>query len=97
MGKWQYFLNSLATVGGNLALLMAIMFIMLGLVVHILHGDGKDNAQVTPVILSTFSGFSGALLGLLRGRVSDTNPLPGGGTTSTTTITENKATNDGSK
>lgn len=92
MGKWQYFLNSLATVGGNLFLLMLFVLITLALVVHILHGDNKDSSQVTTVILSTFSAFSGALLQALRGRTTDTNPLPGGGSTSTTSqvITETK-------
>lgn len=74
MQKWQAFLNSISTPGGNLLLLAVFVSCLLGLVLHVLH-HGDDN-QVTTVILSTFSGFSGALLQALRGRSSDIPSIP---------------------
>ena len=85
-GKWQYFLTSLATSGGNLFLLVSFVILLLALVLHVLH-DSTSNGQVTTVILSTFSAFSGALLQALRGRSGDTNPIPGGTTTTAVTTT----------
>lgn len=74
MPKWQFFLNSLATPGGNLFLLVAFVSLLLALVLHVLHHS--DSGQTTTVILSTFSGFSGALLQALRGRSSDIPAAP---------------------
>ena len=84
-GKWQYFLNSFATVGGNLFLLVFFVLILLGLVLHILHHG--DTNQVGTVVLTTFAAYSGALLQALRGRTTDTNPLPGG-TVASSTVTQ---------
>jgi hypothetical protein len=86
-GKWQYFLNSLATVGGNLLVLVLFVLLLLGLVLYVLHDTGA-NAQIVTVVLSTFSGFAGALLQALRGRSTDTNPSTGGGTSTSSTTTE---------
>jgi FtsH-binding integral membrane protein len=86
-GKWQYFLNSLATVGGNLFLLAIFVGVFLGLVLFVLH-DTSANVQVVTTITSAFTGFSGALLLALKGRTTDTNPSTGGGTTTSSTTTE---------
>lgn len=83
MAKWQTFLNSLSTPGGNLLLLCIFVASLLTLVIHVLHHG--DNGQVATVILSTFSGFSGALLQALRGRTSDIPSSPGTSTTTTST------------
>jgi hypothetical protein len=72
MQKWQQFLNSISTPGGNLLLLAFYVAALLALVIHVLHH--ADNGQIVTVILSTFSGFSGALLQALRGRTSDIPP-----------------------
>lgn len=74
MTKWQFFLSSLSTPGGNLFLLVVFVGLLLALVLHVLHHS--DSGQVTTVILSTFSGFSGALLQALRGRSSDIPTTP---------------------
>jgi hypothetical protein len=86
---WQKFLDSLATKGGNLFVLSLFVASLLLLVLHVLHrGGGSD--PVTTVLLSTFSGFSGALLAALTGQVggqrkTDSNgaptPIPNGGAT----------------
>lgn len=81
MTRWQQFLTSLSTPGGNLFLLVTFVVLLLVLVFHILHSSG--DAQVTTVILSTFSAFSGALLQAFKGRSSD---LP-----NTSTLTTNTA------
>lgn len=86
-GKWQYFLNSLATVGGNLLVLVLFVLLLLGLVLHVLHDQGA-NGQIVTVVLSTFSGFAGALLQALRGRSTDMNPSTSGGTSTSSTTTE---------
>ena len=86
-GKWQYFLNSLATVGGNLFVLFICFVGMLGLVLYTLH-DANSNVQIVATLTTTFGNFSGALLLCLKGRSTDTNPSPSGGTTSTSVVTQ---------
>jgi hypothetical protein len=76
MQKWQQFLDSLASKGGNLFVLCVFVGSLLALVLHVLHHS--DDNQATTVLLSTFSGFSGALLAALTGqmggqRKTDTN------------------------
>jgi hypothetical protein len=78
MEKWQKFLDSIATKGGNLLLLGSFVMFLLLLVIWILITNHTD-AQVVTVILSTFSGFAGALLAALTGqqggqRKTDTTP-----------------------
>jgi hypothetical protein len=67
MEKWQKFLDSIATKGGNLLLLGSFVMFLLLLVIWILITNHTD-AQVVTVILSTFSGFAGALLAALTGQ-----------------------------
>ena len=77
MTRWQSFLTSLATPGGNILILCFFSLIMLAMVV----GTGqKGNQQIVTFMLATASTFLGALVGILRGRTSDPN-----GTNSTTT------------
>ena len=77
MTRWQSFLTSLATPGGNILILCFFSLIMLAMVV----GTGqKGNQQIVTFMLATASTFLGALVGILRGRTSDPN-----GTSSTTT------------
>lgn len=78
MLKWQNFLNSLATPGGNLFALLLCVAAFTALVVHILHHG--DDERVVTVILSTFSGFTSALLLALRGRSTDIPAQKDGGT-----------------
>lgn len=81
MEKWQRFLDSWATKGGQLLLLCFFVIILLALVIWITSRQAEDN-QAQTVVLSTFSALSGALLGFLTGaavggqRKSDTPTLP---------------------
>jgi hypothetical protein len=80
MQKWQAFLDSFATKGGNLFVLGMFVISLLGLVIWVTSRDQGDSQAVT-VILSTFSAFSGALLAALTGqqggnRKSDGNGAP---------------------
>jgi hypothetical protein len=84
MQKWQSFLNSIATPGGNL--LVLCIFVVALLVVMIFEIHHSDEGQVQTVVVATFSGFSGALLQALRGRTTDV-PAPPGSTSSTATTT----------
>jgi hypothetical protein len=68
VNKWQAFLDSLASKGGNLLVLSFFVGGLLGLVIWVTLRDQGDSQAVT-VILSTFSGFSGALLAALTGQV----------------------------
>jgi uncharacterized membrane protein HdeD (DUF308 family) len=63
MESWQKFLDSLATRGGNLFVLFVCFAGLLGLMIHVLHRS--DSGNVTMVVVSTFSGFSGALMATL--------------------------------
>ena len=89
-GKWQYWLNSLATIGGNVFLLCAFVLIFLVLTVYCCMRP-NTNPQVVGVVTSAFTSFSGALLLSLKGRTTDVNPSTTGGTsvsstTQTTTV-----------
>ena len=66
MNRWQNFLDSLGSKGGNLLVLCIFVGVLLGLVIWVTSRDAGDSQAVT-VILSTFSGFSGALLAALTG------------------------------
>src|SRR5271157_3428929 len=89
--SWQFFLNSLATVGGNLFLLAMFVLLFLGLVLYTLH-DANANTQVVTIVTSTFSSFSGALLLGLKGRVTDVNPSTPNGTSTTSSTTQTTTT-----
>jgi len=68
MKRWEAFLESIASRGGNL--LVMIMFVggMLGLlVVFLYHPASQASDRIIMVVLSTFSGFAGALLNTLVG------------------------------
>lgn len=67
MSIWEHFLNSLATRGGNI---LVLIFFVVGLffaVLHVLHHGESAAVEVRTVVMSTFSGFSGALLQALVG------------------------------
>jgi len=66
MTRWQQFLDSLASKGGNLFVLSLFVSSLLLLVMHV---RNEPNGQALTVILSTFSGFSGALLSALTGSI----------------------------
>jgi hypothetical protein len=60
MGAWSDFCDTLNTRGGTIALLfIATAGLFLG-VLHVMHHG--DSNQAATVIISTFSGFTGALL-----------------------------------
>ncbi len=66
MEAWKEFLDSLATRGGNVFLLGLFVGGFSLLVLHVLH-HAEPNAEVRTVVLSTFSTFTGALVGALTG------------------------------
>ena len=66
MTRWQAFLDSLATKGGQILLLCLFVMGLLALVVWITSRDAGD-ATASTTVLNTFSAFSGALLGFLTG------------------------------
>lgn len=63
---WHEFLNSLATRGGNIFLLVLICLGLGCLVLHVLHHP-QESQQTIAVILTTFSTFTGALMNALTG------------------------------
>jgi hypothetical protein len=87
MHKWQSFLNSLSTPGGNL--LIMVLFAVALLIVLLFRASSPEG-QVQTIILGAFSAFSGALLLALRGRTSDI-PTPPGSTSSTATTSHSSA------
>jgi len=90
MTKWQAFLNSLSTPGGNLFLLVWCVLLLLVLVVILIFAHPKDAALVT-VVSTTFSGFAGALLQAFKGRSSDVPPTNSTVSTSTDSHVETKS------
>lgn len=71
--KWNALLESLGSPGGNLFVLVVLTFGLLFLVLHVLHHP-EESAQVVTVIVSTFTGFTSAILVLLTGRRSGGPP-----------------------
>lgn len=63
MDRWAKFLDSLGSRGGNIFILLLATGGLFGAAVHMLHHG--DKSEIATVILSTFSGFSGALLNAL--------------------------------
>lgn len=66
MENWEHFLNSLATRGGNIVILLCVSVLLGFGVLHILH-HGEVNVEAKTVVLATFSAFTGALLQALMG------------------------------
>jgi hypothetical protein len=70
--KWQKWLDSLATKGGNLLILGMFVFVTLVLVIWIeTKAGGDQNTRAETVILTTFSNFTGALLGAVVNQQRD--------------------------
>jgi hypothetical protein len=84
MDAWSDFTDTLNTRGGTIALLF-VSCLLLGFgVLHVMHHG--DTGQAASVIISTFSGFGGALLlALTQKDVKST--VNGNGITSTTSTT----------
>jgi hypothetical protein len=68
MKRWQDFLDSISTSGGNILVLFVISIALLFALLHVIHHD--TTGQTVAVISTTFSGFVGALLQSLRGNAS---------------------------
>ncbi len=68
MKRWQDFLDSLSTKGGNIFMLFVAMTLLLIFMLHVTH-DGRDSGLVS-VIHDLAVGFGGALLGALAGNSS---------------------------
>lgn len=66
MERWEHFLNSLATRGGNIVILLLCASGLFFAVLHVLH-HAETGTEVRTVIMSTFSAFTGALLQALMG------------------------------
>jgi hypothetical protein len=64
---WHEFLDSLATIGGNIMILVSVWALTGYGVVHVLHhADASSDAK--SLILSTFAGVNGALMYALTQR-----------------------------
>ena len=66
MSRWTAFLDSLATRGGNIFVLLMICLFLSGLVYHVLHHN-EVNTSTAAVIMTTFSAFTGSLMNALQG------------------------------
>jgi hypothetical protein len=66
ISAWNEFTDSLNTRGGTIALLFVSCVGLFFGVMHVMHHG--DNGQGASVIVSTFSGFTGALLVALTGK-----------------------------
>ena len=86
MAGWTAFLNSLATSGGNLFLLGFFSIILLFMVTFVMVHFGPASPSAITLV-GSFSAFTGALIGILRGSRVDPVPPNMTATTSTTTST----------
>lgn len=81
--KWTNFLNSLATRGGAIFILMMLSLIGFGITIHIIH-HGDDNNMIAAGLVTTLGNFTGALLLALKGSSETTSTAtvsPEGGAT----------------
>lgn len=79
MDSWEHFLNTIGTKGGNILVLILFVIGLMGALVHVLHHGQDVNAEAKTVIISTFSAFSGALLGALTSSGGARRPTDNGG------------------
>lgn len=78
MSKWQGFLDSLATKGGNILLLvmLSIVFLVAALVLMLKFGAVAPSVVL---VVGSFNGFAGALLMALVGKDRNGNGSNGNG------------------
>lgn len=69
---WREFLDSLATVGGNIFILLVLTCLAFSGVLHVLH-HSEVNKEASGLVLSSFSSISGALLYALTQRQKNGN------------------------
>ena len=82
--RWANFLNSLATSGGNLFLLAAFSLVLLFTTIYLMVHFGPGAPAVITVV-GSFSAFTGAMIGILRG--SRVESAPPNTTMDQTTVT----------
>lgn len=80
MGSWERFLDSLATPGGAIFLLLVAVGVFSGTELHILHHGTQFSQTMSATFTNLLSGFAGALLGALTTR----SKPPGNGSSSPT-------------
>lgn len=68
MKRWQDFLDSLSTKGGNILVTLLCVTGLLAIFLHVIH-HGTDSADIE-TFKSILSGFAGALLAMLSGSSS---------------------------
>ena len=92
MKLWDNFLSSLGTRGGAIFLLTCIFIVGACLSIHLIH-HGEAASPLAASLMSTFSGFAGALLLALKGTQTDSATVsgPGGTATASTAPTASRA------
>lgn len=80
MSKWQGFLDSLATKGGNILILVAASSMLLGVSIFVMMKFGPTIPAVV-LVSGSYGNFQGALLGALIGKERNGNGT-GNGTSS---------------
>lgn len=75
MDKWNKFLASLSTRGGAIFLTSLICLVGVCVALHLIH-HGEASGPVASGLITTFNGFAGALLIVLKGTSDspDKNP-----------------------
>jgi hypothetical protein len=73
--RWTNFLNSLATRGGAIVILLALSGVWVGVTLHIIHHN-EDSSMVAAGLVSTLGNFTGALLLALKGSSEPASPPP---------------------
>lgn len=66
MNRWKEFLDSLASRGGTILVLLLLVVIMGGFVMHILHS--RESGPIATLVENTFAGFVAALTLALTGQ-----------------------------
>src|SRR4029077_17516729 len=85
MQTWQAWLNSLATRGGAILILLYLVMLGIGVTILAVH-KGWDNSMIIGGMIASLGNFSGALLLALKGS-SDPTPPPMIAQQTTTTST----------
>ena len=66
MNRWKDFLDSLASRGGTILILLLLVAFFALAVIHVMHAGEKG--EIATVLISTFSSITGALTVALTGQ-----------------------------
>jgi hypothetical protein len=90
MNRWSEVTGTVATRGGAIIILLLINITGWVITIHLIH-HGEASTPVAASLISTFSGFSGALLLALKGSSETSASATSGPSGSTASVSDSAA------